>query len=73
MFWSTKTSMKGKCYVFSGYKQRKKVCLEYLECELQPDSYCWCISKWKCQKTVESTYVERKGNNKQGTTNVFSR
>ena len=29
--------MKGKCYVFSGYKQRNKVHLVYLECRLQQD------------------------------------
>ena len=27
-----KDSMKGKCYVFSGFKKRTKVCLVYLEC-----------------------------------------
>ena len=29
--------MSGKCYVFSGYKQRNKVCLLYLERKLQQD------------------------------------
>ena len=29
--------MNGKCYVFSGYKQRNKVCLLYLERKLQQD------------------------------------
>ena len=27
--------MKGKCYVFIGYKLRSNVCLVYLECILQ--------------------------------------
>ena len=45
MFWRPKVSMKGKCYVFSGFKQRIKVCLVYLEFKLQQESYGWCIFK----------------------------
>ena len=56
MFSRPKDSRKNKCYIFSGYKERSKVCLVYLECKLQQDSYGWCIFKLKCQKTVEKTY-----------------
>ena len=31
--------MKGKYYPFSGFKQRNKAYLVYLECKLQEDSY----------------------------------
>ena len=31
--------MKGKCYVFSGYKQRKKACFVYLEYKLKQGIY----------------------------------
>ena len=34
MFLSKKDGMKGKCYVFNGYKQRNKVCVVQLECKL---------------------------------------
>ena len=40
MFLMKKSSMKSKCYIFSSYKQRNKVCLVYLECKLQPDRSC---------------------------------
>ena len=39
MFWRSKDSIKGKYYAFSGYKKSNKVCLVYLECTLQQDSY----------------------------------
>ena len=58
MFWRLQESMKGKCYVFSRYKQWNKVCLVYFECHLHQDRYDWCIYKLKCQKAVERTYVE---------------
>ena len=58
MFSRPKNNMKGKCYSFSDYKQRNKVCLVYLECKLRQDSYEWCIFKIKCQKTVKRTYLE---------------
>ena len=48
MFWGWNDSMKGKCHVFSGYKQRNKVCLVYLECKLQKDRYGWRIYKSEC-------------------------
>ena len=35
MFWKPKDSMKAKCYVFSDYKQRNKLCFLYSECQLQ--------------------------------------
>ena len=70
MFWRPNDSMKGKCYVFSGYKQRNKLCLVYLECKLQQDSYGWCIFKLKCKKTVEKTYIET-SKTKQDTVDVF--
>ena len=50
LFWRPKNTMKDKCYVFSGYKERNKDCLVYLECKLQEVSYGWCILKLKCQK-----------------------
>ena len=62
MLWSTKTSMKGKCYRFSGYKQKKKVLseyLEYLECKIQEDGYTGSIFKLKCHKNVGRTYLEK--------------
>ena len=71
MFWRSKDSMKGKCYVFSGHKQRNKVSLVYLESELQQDRYGWIIFKLKCQKTVERTYLET-SKNKEGTLDLFS-
>ena len=58
MFWKPKDSMKGKCYIFSSYKQTNKVCLVYLEWKLQQDSYGWYILKLKDQKAVERTYLE---------------
>ena len=58
MFWRPKDIMEGKCYVFSGHKQRNKVCLVYLECKLKQDRYRWSTFKLKCQKTVERTYLE---------------
>ena len=58
MFWRPRDSMKIKCYVFGGYKQRNNVCFVYLYYKLQQDSYGWCIFKLKCQKTVERTYLE---------------
>ena len=42
----------------------------YLKCKLQEDSYGWCIFKWKCQKTVERTYLEEE-NTKEKTADVF--
>ena len=56
--WRPENKMKSKCYVFSDYEQSNKVCLVYLECKLQQDSYSWCTFKLKCQKTVERTYLE---------------
>ena len=58
--------MKGKCYVFSGYKQR----IQVLECKLKEDRYSWCIFKLKLQKTVDKTYLEPT-KQQQGTANVF--
>ena len=31
--------MKGKCCIFSDYKQRNNLRLDYLECKLQQDGY----------------------------------
>ena len=58
MFSEPKKCMKGKCLVFKDYKQKNKVCLVYLEFKLRQDSYGWCIFKLKCQKTVETTYLD---------------
>ena len=58
MFWRTKDSIKNKCPVFSGYKQRSKVRLVYWECKLEQDNYGGCILKLKCQKSVERTYLD---------------
>ena len=51
-------TIKGKCYVFSGYKQQNKAGLVYLESKLKQDSYGLCISKLKCQKAVEEIYSD---------------
>ena len=50
--------MKGKCYVFSRCKQRKKVYFGYLECKLEENGYVRCTFKLKGQKTIERTYLE---------------
>ena len=39
MFSRPKYTMKGKCYVFSGYQERKRVPFVSLECTLQKDRY----------------------------------
>ena len=65
MFWTRKDSMKVKYSIFRGYKQKNKVCLVYLECQLQQDRYGSRIFKWKWQKTDEGIYLERR---KQQTT-----
>ena len=44
MFWTPKDSIKRKWCLFSGYKQRNKVSLVYLDGKLQQDRYGWCIS-----------------------------
>ena len=59
MFSTTKDSMKGKYYVFSGYKQRNKVFLVYLDCKHQQDRYGWYFFKLNRQKTAEKTYLEK--------------
>ena len=58
MYWTPNNSIKGKCYVFSRYKQRNKMCLLYLECKLQQYRYGWCISKLRGERPVERTSVE---------------
>ena len=50
--------MKDKYCGFSGYKQRTKVCLVYLETKQQQNRYGSCVFKLKCQKTVERTYLK---------------
>ena len=60
MFWRQKESMKGKCYVFGGYKERNNACLVYLKCKLQRDRYEWWVFKSKCQKTVGRRYLEKR-------------
>ena len=45
MFWKAQDSMKGKCYLFSSYKQRNQVWSMYLEFKLPQDGYGWCIFK----------------------------
>ena len=58
MFWRPKDCMKGKRYVFNGYKQTNKVSLLYLECKLQQHRYGWCIFNLKSWEMVEGTYLE---------------
>ena len=58
MFSRPKDSMKGKCYVFSGYKQKNKVRFVNLDYKLEHDMYRWSIFRLKCQKMVERTYLE---------------
>ena len=38
MFWRPKEGMRSKYSVFSGSKERNKVCLVYLKCKLQQNS-----------------------------------
>ena len=59
MFLRLKDGNKCKCYVFSIYKKRNKVCLLCSECKLQEDGYGWFIFNFKCWKTAERTYLER--------------
>ena len=58
MFWRRKNSMQGRCYVSSVCQQRNKVRLVYLECGLGQDRSTWDISKLKCQKAVDRSYLE---------------
>ena len=60
MFWRPEYIMKGKCYVFSGYKERNKVLFLFPECRLQKDRYGSYMFNLKCCKTVETTYLERR-------------
>ena len=39
MFSRPKNTITGKCYVCTGFKQRNKVCLPYLECKLIQNRY----------------------------------
>ena len=57
-FWRPKNTMKRKCYVVSGYKQRNKVFLVYLKCDCEQHRYGWCLFKLKLKKTVDKTYLE---------------
>ena len=43
---------------FSGYKQRTKIGLTYLERKLQQDTYGSCIFKLKCHKTEDKSYLQ---------------
>ena len=60
MFSRRKDSMKRKCYVFSRYKQRNKMSILYIQCELQEDKYGGASSSssaiyvWKARKDHES-------------------
>ena len=56
MFWKPNDSIKNKSYVFSGYKQRSKMCLAYLQDELYQDRCGWWIYKLKSQKMEELRY-----------------
>ena len=59
MFSNSKDSVQSKCYVFNGYKQGNKVCLEYLKFKLKQDSCFWCIFILKWQKVLLGrTYLE---------------
>ena len=58
MFLRQKHNIKGKCYVLRAYNSRNKVCFVYLERQLQQHRYGLCIFKIKCQKTVETTYLD---------------
>ena len=45
--------MKSKSYILGGYKQRSKVCLLYLECQMKQDRHGICTFELKYQKRVE--------------------
>ena len=50
MFRRPKSNMKRKCYIFSSYKQGNKVCLVYLEPQLEPDRSCLLDFQVKMQE-----------------------
>ena len=56
--------MKGKCYIFSAFKKRNKVCLVYSECKLQRDRHFLSILKLKCQKQPSTTETTTETTNK---------
>ena len=58
IFLTTKENMKGKCYIFSCYKERNKVRFVSLERKLQQDRYGWCFFKLKSQKTLERKFLQ---------------
>ena len=58
MLWRPNDDNKGKCYIFSAYKERNKMFLAYLLCKLQKERYGLCIFNLKCHKTVERTHLE---------------
>ena len=70
MFLLPKDGMKGKCYVFSAYKERIKVTLYYFECKQQEDMYIDAFSNGNARKRQKEHNL-RQENNKQGTANVF--
>ena len=63
--------MKGKCYVFSGYKERNKVLFLFPECRLQKDRYGSYMFNLKCCKTVETTYLEKRKKTNKGRETFF--
>ena len=58
MFWRPKDDMKSKCYSITGYEERNKLCLMYLEFKAQQKRYGWCMFELKWQKTAKRTYSE---------------
>ena len=54
--------MKGKCDVFIGYKQRKKVIFVYLECNMIA-----MVDAISCKnvRKLHEKYIQREPNNKQ--------
>ena len=60
MFSRPKYIKNGKCYVFSGYKERNNVPFVFLECKLKKDRCGWYFFNLNWSKTIETIYLERR-------------
>ena len=56
--------MKGKCYVFSDYKEGKMF-FNYSECKHQKHTYAWRNFKSKGEERVERTYLQKRKQQKR--------
>ena len=69
MFWKAKDNIKGKSYVFSGYKQINKVCLLFLDGKLENIATIAAFSSWNVRKWWKKQTWGHE-NNKQNTADV---